>query len=69
MKHHFYEHYTLATLRQRGFNATLVDFKYSEYGILIEETGCNFCRLQVKPSIREESTYADISKIYRSILV
>lgn len=48
MKHHFKEHYTLAALRTRGFNATLVDFKYSEYGILVDEPGCNFLRLQIQ---------------------
>jgi len=47
VKHHFREHYTLAALRSRGFNATLVDFNYSEYEVLVELAGCNFLRLQI----------------------
>ena len=42
------EHRVVATLLERGFNASLVDLKNSKYDIVIEISEGEFIRLQVK---------------------
>ena len=42
------EHRAVATLLERGYNASLVDLKNSKYDIVIEVSSTEFLRLQVK---------------------